>query len=162
MFFVVMVMNVGGRWEGGEGGIMKPGGSRIPARVTVQLTFVILCVVHDIEVAHFILTVWTAEERRRRGKRKGRGRREGGRRRKERGREERRRKEGRRKKRGRRKERGRKERRKERRREERRRKERKKKEGRRKKKRMKGTLILTLQYYLFILGICNYMYVNDQ
>ena len=132
MFFVVMVMNVGGRWEGGEGGIMKPGGSRIPARVTVQLTFVILCVVHDIEVAHFILTVWTAEERRRRGKRKGRGRREGGRRRKERGREERRRK------------------------------ERKKKEGRRKKKRMKGTLILTLQYHLFILGICNYMYVNDQ
>ena len=131
MFFVVMVMNVGGRWEGGEGGIMKPGGSRIPARVTVQLTFVILCVVHDIEVAHFILTVWTAEERRRRGKRKGRGRREGGRRRKERGREERRR-------------------------------EKKKKEGRRKKKRMKGTLILTLQYYLFILGICNYMYVNDQ
>ena len=131
MFFVVMVMNVGGRWEGGEGGIMKPGGRRMPARVSVQLTFVILCVVHDVEVAHFILTVRTAEERRRRGKRKGRGRREGGRRRKERGREERRRK------------------------------ERKKKEGRR-KKRMKGTLILTLQYHLFILGICNYMYVNDQ
>ena len=161
MFFVVMVMNVGGRWESGEGGIMEPGGSRIPARVTVQLTFVILCVVHDIEVAHFILTVRTAEERRRRGKRKRRGRREGGRRRKKRGREERRRKEGRRKEEGEREEKGeeKKGKEKERGREERRR-ERKKKEGRR--KRMKGTLILTLQYHLFILGICNYMYVNDQ
>ena len=104
MFFVVMVMNVGGRWEGGEGGIMKPGGGRIPARVAVQLTFVILCVVHDIKVAHFIFTVRTAVGRKRRGKRRGRGRRKERRRkerrRKERGREERRRKEGRRKEKG--------------------------------------------------------------
>ena len=78
MLFVVMVMNVGGRWEGGEGGITKGGGGRIPAAGAAQLTFVILCVVHDVEVAHFVFTVRTAEGRRRGGKRRERGRREGG------------------------------------------------------------------------------------
>ena len=78
MLFVVMVMNVGGRWEGGEGGVTKGGGGRIPAAGAAQLTFVILCVVHDVEVAHFVFTVWTAEGRRRGGKRRGGGRREGG------------------------------------------------------------------------------------